>query len=95
MSLGFIFPYMYYRQKKFFVDNSTCGTAPFFSTKSIGIGLGLSIVTDIMAEHGGGIEIESEVGKGTAVVLWLSVEQEDEGRGTEDCGLWTMDKGLK
>ncbi len=46
-----------------------------------------------MAEHGGGIEIE--VGKGTEVVLWLSVEQEDEGRGTEDCGLWTMDKGLK
>ena len=44
---------------------------PLFSTKSIGVGLGLSIVTDIMAEHGGGVEVESEVGKGTAVVLWL------------------------
>ncbi len=29
-TLGIIFPYMYYRQKKFFVDNSTYGTAPFF-----------------------------------------------------------------
>ncbi len=47
---------------------------PLFSTKSFGIGLGLAIVEDIMATHGGGIEIESEPGKGTAVVLWLPVE---------------------
>ncbi len=37
---------------------------PLFSTKSIGVGLGLAIVEDIMAGHGGGIEIESEPGKG-------------------------------
>ncbi len=47
---------------------------PLFSTKSFGVGLGLAIVEDIMAEHGGGIEIESVVGKGTEVVLWLPVE---------------------
>ena len=47
---------------------------PLFSTKSFGVGLGLAIVEDIMAEHGGGIEIESKPGNGTAVVLWLPVE---------------------
>ena len=47
---------------------------PLFSTKSFGVGLGLAIVEDIMAVHGGGIEIESEPGKGTAVVLWLPVK---------------------
>jgi PAS domain S-box-containing protein len=47
---------------------------PLFSTRGFGVGLGLVIVKDIMEEHGGGIEIESEVGKGTAVVLWLPVE---------------------
>jgi signal transduction histidine kinase len=38
--------------------------------------LGLAIVEDIMTEHGGGLEVESEVGKGTAVVLWLPVEKQ-------------------
>jgi PAS domain S-box-containing protein len=47
---------------------------PLFSTKSFGVGLGLAIVEDIMAVHGGGIEIESEPGKGTTVVLWLPVD---------------------
>ncbi len=46
---------------------------PLLSTKSFGVGLGLAIVKDIMAEHGGGIEIESEPGKGTEVVLWLPI----------------------
>ncbi len=45
-----------------------------FSTRSFGLGLGLAFVEDIMGEHGGGIEIESEPGKGTEVVLWLPVE---------------------
>ncbi|BBO81864.1 hypothetical protein DSCO28_24300 [Desulfosarcina ovata subsp. sediminis] len=49
---------------------------PLFSTKSIGVGLGLSIVEDIMAEHDGGVEIESEPGKGTEVVLWLPVAKQ-------------------
>jgi len=49
---------------------------PLFSTKSIGIGLGLAIVEDIMTIHGGGVDVESEVGKGTAVVLWLPVEKQ-------------------
>ena len=49
---------------------------PLFSTRGFGVGLGLVIVKDIMEEHGGGVEVESEVGKGTAVVLWLPVEKQ-------------------
>jgi len=44
-----------------------------FSTKNIGVGMGLAIVEDIMTKHGGGIEVESEVGKGTEVLLWLPI----------------------
>lgn len=44
---------------------------PMFSTKNFGVGLGLPIVENIMTDHGGGVEIESTVGKGTTVTLWL------------------------
>ena len=44
---------------------------PLYSTKGFGVGLGLPIVKQIMAQHGGEIEITSEHGSGTRVVLWL------------------------
>ena len=42
---------------------------PFFSTKSGGSGLGLAIVHRIVTEHGGQVDVESEAGFGTTVLL--------------------------
>lgn len=44
---------------------------PLYSTKGFGVGLGMPTVKQIMEQHGGGIEISSEPGQGTTVVLWL------------------------
>jgi PAS domain S-box-containing protein len=52
-------------------------TEPFFTTKSPagggggGSGLGLSLARDICARIGGGLEVESQAGKGTTVTLTL------------------------
>ncbi|MCW8830637.1 MAG: PAS domain S-box protein, partial [Gammaproteobacteria bacterium] len=44
---------------------------PLFSTKGFGVGLGMPTVKQIMEQHGGGVEIESEPDKGSVVTLWL------------------------
>ena len=48
---------------------------PFFSTKGIGkgTGLGLSMVHGLAAQLGGALTIDSKVGEGTAIALWLRV----------------------
>jgi signal transduction histidine kinase len=46
-------------------------TKPFFTTKDRGSGLGMSIVSAIMKEHGGDLGIESTQGQGTVVTLHI------------------------
>lgn len=47
---------------------------PFFTTKSIdkGVGLGLSIVYGIIRQSGGHVTVESQVGQGTALRVYLA-----------------------
>ncbi len=47
---------------------------PLYSTRGFGVGLGLSIVNQLMESHHGGVEISSEPGCGTTVTLWLPAD---------------------
>ncbi len=48
---------------------------PFFTTKKKGTGLGLMIVQRIVREHGGRMELESNVGQGTMFRIWLPLHE--------------------
>ena len=48
---------------------------PFFTTKKKGSGLGLMIVQRIVRAHGGRIELESDVGRGTTFRIWLPLHE--------------------
>jgi two-component system NtrC family sensor kinase len=47
---------------------------PFYTTKSDGMGLGLSVSYGIVERHGGQIQVESKVGEGTTFTVRLPVE---------------------
>jgi len=48
---------------------------PFFTTKKKGSGLGLMIVQRIIRAHGGRIELESHLGRGTTFRIWLPLHE--------------------
>lgn len=49
---------------------------PFFTTKPVGegTGMGLSVTYSIIERHGGTIEVESAVGRGTSFIIAIPVD---------------------
>jgi len=50
---------------------------PYFTTKEVGIGLGLAITERIIREHGGEIQVESRRGEGTTFTVILPLQPEE------------------
>ncbi|MGE0213403.1 MAG: sensor histidine kinase [Parvibaculaceae bacterium] len=48
---------------------------PLFTTKSFGTGLGLPAAEKVLQLHGGGLEIESEPGKGARFTAWFPLAE--------------------
>lgn len=48
---------------------------PFYTTKKKGSGLGLMLVQRIVRAHGGRIDLQSQVGRGTTFRIWLPLHE--------------------
>ena len=44
---------------------------PFFTTKEVGTGLGLTLIRRIVRAHGGHVEVDNLPGEGATFRLWL------------------------
>lgn len=53
---------------------------PFFTTRSEGTGLGLSLANSIVQSHGGRIEVSSTPGKGSQFKIWLPLHRPRQNR---------------
>jgi signal transduction histidine kinase len=60
-------------------------TTPFFSTKESGSGLGLSLCSRILDEHGANLDIASDEDKGTTFTIRLKISREDKHGPITDC----------
>jgi len=47
---------------------------PFFTTRAKGMGIGLAVCKKFIDAHGGSIEVESEVGRGSTFTVKLPVQ---------------------
>lgn len=54
---------------------------PFFSTRTSGVGLGLSICKQIVEGHGGRITVRSKEGNGSTFIIKLPIHAKEERRG--------------
>jgi rsbT co-antagonist protein RsbR len=59
---------------------SLLGT-PFFSTKEMGTGMGLTQVFSVVYQHGGRINVESEENKGTKFIIKIPIGKNSKSRG--------------
>jgi signal transduction histidine kinase len=50
---------------------------PFYTTKAHGIGLGLPITKRLIEDHGGSLQVESQLGYGTTITIHLPVLSEE------------------
>lgn len=55
---------------------------PLFTTKAKGIGLGLPLAKSLVEVHGGTIQVESAVGRGTTFTVNLPTGKEEHSQGT-------------
>jgi two-component system NtrC family sensor kinase len=53
---------------------------PFFTTKEEvrGVGLGMAVVSGIVSAHGGSVDVESEVGRGTIIRIYLPAQVQEQ-----------------
>jgi signal transduction histidine kinase len=59
-------------------ENLTRIREPLFTTKSFGTGLGIPAVEQIATQHGGSLELTSELGKGAAFTIKIPLVQSEE-----------------